>query len=180
MPKEKKIDTEFLNPYTVVKDLKLKEGMSIADFGSGAGHWALAIAGEVGKDGAVYAVDIRNSVLEVLEGHIKLDGAFHIKTIHADLEEPESTNIPDESQDAVFCSNILHQLKKPENVLKEARRVLKPEGRLIVVDWDTNSILGPKKKLSPTDVKRLAKESGFRFAEDINTGHSHYGLVFYK
>ncbi|MEX0877750.1 MAG: methyltransferase domain-containing protein [Candidatus Spechtbacterales bacterium] len=180
MSNSKKNDTGFLNPYTVVKSLGIEEGMSVADFGSGAGHWTLAIAGEVGKGGVVYAIDVRRSVLEVLEGHIKLEGSFHIKTVHADLEEEGATQLPEGSQDVVFCSNILHQIKKPANVLKEAYRVLKPKGRLVVVDWTKDASLGPKNRMAAEDVKKLAKEASFRFGEDLNTGHSHYGLTFYK
>jgi len=180
MPNRKKNDTEFLNPYDVVRSLGIEEDMSVADFGSGAGHWALAIAGEVGKGGVVYAIDVRKSVLEVLEGHIKLEGSFHIKTIHADLEEESSTELPEDSQDVVFCSNILHQIKKPANVLKEAHRILKPKGRFIAVDWTKDALLGPKNKVAGQEVKKMAKDAGFRFAEDLDTGHSHYGLVFYK
>ncbi|MDX1608112.1 MAG: methyltransferase domain-containing protein [Candidatus Spechtbacterales bacterium] len=177
-----KSKTNFINPYTLVEELGFKPGMSVADFGSGAGHWAMAIARSVGKEGKVHALDVRESVLQVLDGHIKMDGLFQIDTIPADLEQEEGSGLPDSSQDVVLCSNILHQLKKPRAVIKEAHRTLKKGGKLIIIDWEKDASLGPKDKISQEKAEKLAKEVGFKDKqklEDIEES-MHYCLIFVK
>lgn len=180
MTQESKVN--FLNPNKLADSLGLKAGMSVADFGAGAGHWSIAIAKIVGKEGRVHAIDIRESVLQVLEGHIKIDGLFQIDTIPADLEKEEGSGLSDNSQDAVLCSNILHQLKKPETLAKEAYRVLKKGGRLIVIDWEKDAPMGPPNKFSQADAEKLAKDAGFKKEREMEgVGETmHYGLVFTK
>lgn len=168
----------FLNPYTVVEDFELKSGMSVADFGSGAGHFAMAIAEKVGSGGDVYAIDVRESMLEVLNGHVKLDGTFQIQTILGDLEQKGGSTLSGASQDSVLCANILHQVDDPAVVITEARRVLKPTGQFIAVDWTAGAPFGPEKTLSQEEVQRLAEKVGFVLKRTIEAGAYHYGLIF--
>lgn len=170
----------FLNPYSVVKEFDLKPGMSVADFGSGSGHFSLAVANIVGKDGFVYAIDIRSDVLDVLRGHIKLGGLFQIRIIQADLEKSHGSKLQDESQDRVLCLNILHQVRKRDLVIKEACRVLKDNGNLIVIDWVKDVPFGPAEKISKNIVKKLANTAGFGDSKEFDAGISHYGLIFTK
>ena len=125
MQNSQKTEISFLNPYSAVDEFGLAKGMSVADFGSGAGHFVLSLANRVDRDGRVYAIDIRQSALEVLEGHIKLKGLVQIKAIRGDVEQINGSTLSDGSQDMVLCSNILHQVDNPLNVINEAWRVLK-------------------------------------------------------
>jgi ubiquinone/menaquinone biosynthesis C-methylase UbiE len=168
----------FLNPYTVVEDFELKPGMSVADFGSGAGHFAMAMANKVGSNGAVYAVDVRQGMLEVLRGHIHMDGTFQIKTVLGDLEKKGGSTLLDDSQDRVLCSNILHQVDDPAAVIAEARRIVKPTGQFIDIDWTTGAPFGPAKTIPQEEVQRLAQKAGFVLKRTSEAGAYHYGLIF--
>jgi len=184
MPNEiknlQKTEISFLNPYSAVDEFGVGEGMSVADFGSGAGHFVLSLANRVGRDGRVYAIDMRQSVLEVLEGYIKLKGLVQIKTIKGNVEQVNGSVLHEGSQDVVLCSNILHQVDHPFNVLKEAHRVLKGSGRLVVIDWIKNAKLGPANRISPKKIEELAGEAGFKKEKEFQTGDQHYGLIFKK
>ncbi len=180
---QKEKDTKefsFLNPYDTVGDLGIEEGMSVADFGSGAGHYSMAMADIVGKEGKVNAIDARISVLQVLEGHKNLDGTFQIKTIHANLEKERGSTLEDNSQDVVLCANILHQVDEAAAIIGEAFRVLKPGGRLIVIDWRENTPFGPPQKISENNIRKLTEEAGLAFEENPDFASSHYTIIFSK
>lgn len=176
----KKVEVSFMNPYSVVNEFGLKEGMSVTDFGSGAGHFALMLAKRVGREGKVYAIDLRQDVLEVLTGYIKLQGLSHVKPIKGDLEKVNGSTLKEGSQDMVLCSNILHQTNHPSMVLKEAIHVLKKLGRLVVIDWTLDAEFGPARRISQKEIEKLATEVGFEKEKEIKTGKQHYGLIFKK
>lgn len=168
----------FLDPREAVKEFGVKEGMMIADFGSGAGHFVLALAPLVGRRGIVYAVDIREEALEVTRGYATMQGALHIRTVRADLEREKGSGLGDASVDIVLCSNILHQVEDTSAVLREARRILKPHGVLIVLEWDGSSPMAPQGAIEKEQMQELAREAGFVPQRHISAGEFHYGMVF--
>ncbi|OGZ60884.1 MAG: hypothetical protein A2932_00815 [Candidatus Spechtbacteria bacterium RIFCSPLOWO2_01_FULL_46_10] len=178
---QKTIDV-FLNPYEVVKFFGLREGMFIADFGAGAGHFTTAMARKVGNSGEVNAIDIRQEVLEAIRGYEELEKLYQIETIRGDLEADGGSHLPAGSQDLVLCANILHIVQNKDAVLKEAHRVLKKGGRLIVIDWNINFAIGPAKdlRLSEDKARSLAEGVDFTFKKELDVASSHYALEFTK
>ncbi|MEX0869835.1 MAG: methyltransferase domain-containing protein [Candidatus Spechtbacterales bacterium] len=170
----------FLNPSTIVNSLDIQRGMSVADFGCGAGHFTLSIARLVGPEGSVTGIDVHDSVLEALEGHKKIDNLAQLKTVRGDLESDSGSGLQGDSQDLVLCANILHQVEHSENILKEARRVLKPGGRVVVIDWVERSPLGPKQRISRAEVEKIAGDTGLQSGGELDAGMAHYGLIFTK
>lgn len=168
----------FLDPREAVKEFGVKEGMTVADFGSGAGHFVLALAPLVGRSGLVYAVDIREEALEVTRGYATIQGALHIRTVRADLERQNGSGLGDASVDIVLCSNILHQVEDASAVLREARRVLKPHGTLIVLEWDGASSMAPQGAIEKEAMQDIAAEAGFIPQRHISAGEFHYGIIF--
>ena len=75
---------EFLNPSEVLKQFKLKKGMVAADFGCGAGGWAIPLAKKL-EEGKIYAIDILEEPLSALRAKIKLEKIFNIETIKSDV-----------------------------------------------------------------------------------------------
>ncbi|MEX2008075.1 MAG: methyltransferase domain-containing protein [Candidatus Spechtbacterales bacterium] len=180
MPIQQGTPTSFLNPKVVVEEFDLKPDMHVADFGSGAGHFALAMAERVGKRGTVAALDVRPEVLEVLNGHRKLRGLLNITTRVADLDIVGASQLGDNSQDRVLCANILHQTDDAKAVVQEAFRVLKRGGSLIIIDWKPQVILGPRAVLSAENARALAEEAGFVFKNTFDAGAFHYGFILTK
>lgn len=171
----------FVNPNNVLRKLELKPDMKAADLGCGAGSWVLPLA-EILEDGVVFAVDVQEEPLSALAGKARHQGLKNITTITADLES-EVPGIQSESLDLVVIANVLFQLEDKEAVFREARRVLKKGGKLLIVDWKTEVPLGPKHgKISKLDVKNIAQKAGFTLVRDLEqeTGIYHYGLVFTK
>lgn len=170
----------FLNPDEIVKTLPLKEGMTIADFGSGAGYFSLAMAKCLKPSGRVIALDIWKPSLEALEFRSKLEGLFNIiEPRWANLEDERGSNLPNDSCDLVLISNILFEVEKKEKLIQEAKRVLRLEGYLVLIEWYPDK-LPSQKKLYPINKDEsvdLLEKSGFRVERELSLGLTHYGFL---
>lgn len=173
----------FLNPDMIVNEFGLREGMNVADFGSGAGYFTILIAQRVGKEGRVYALDIMETALDSVRAKAKSAELENVETIQTNLEVLGSSGLADQSQDVVLLANILFQSDKKSEIIRESKRVLKDGGSLIVVDWRKNAGgFGPPDSLrtDETAMRSLAAGEGLVFERDFNAGQFHFGMIFKK
>ncbi len=173
----------FVNPRTVLEEAGVAAGDKVADFGAGTGFYSAAAAELVGEDGKVYAIDIQPELItkpRSLAPHC----AGRIECIRADVEIPGDTHLAAGLVDWVILSNILFQLEDKAAALREAHRVLRPGGKLLVVDWaDSYGGLGPppERVVSADEGKRLAEAAGFRVEGPLkDAGDHHWGFVCVK
>ncbi|MFA6305099.1 MAG: methyltransferase domain-containing protein [Patescibacteria group bacterium] len=176
--------TELLDAQYILKDvLEIAYGSRVADLGVGSmAFFALQAAKLVGDKGRVYACDILKDVLSAVEGKARQEGLLNIKTIWTNLEIVGAAKI-DEPVDYALLINILFQSQKHVEILQEASRLLKPEGKLLMVEWKpTGGPIGPavNLRISQADAERLATEAGFTKIKEFEAGANHYGLVFQK
>lgn len=173
----------FLNPDMIVNEFGLREGMNVADFGSGAGYFTILIAQRVGKEGRVYALDIMETALDSVRAKAKSAELENVETIQTNLEVLGSSGLADQSQDVVLLANILFQSDKKSEIIRESKRVLKDGGSLIVVDWRKNTGgFGPPDSLrtDETAMRSLTTGEGLVFERDFNAGQFHFGMIFKK
>lgn len=155
-----------------------------ADLGCGtSGHFVFPLARQVGAHGKVYAVDIQKTALDSISRRVKLIGAKNIVTVWSNLEMFNATEIEAASLDAAFLVNTLFLTQKRTEVLREAARMLKQGGRLVVADWQNLNIpFGPP--ITERAKKELiifgAKQVELKLEEEFLAGPYHYGLVFTK
>lgn len=170
----------FIKPENILKELGIKKGMQIADFGCGAGAWTIPAAFLVSNSGKIYALDILPHMLEVTGSKVKKFNLTNVQLIKVDIELPEKIKIKKESCDLVIMSNILFQMKDKESAFKSVKKILKKDGMILVVDWQSEDGLGPDKdlQLKKEDAKKIAENQGFRLAQELDAGHFHYGLLF--
>lgn len=173
----------FIHPKEILSFLNLREGMKVADFGCGAGFFTILMAKAVGADGEVFAIDVQKSSLETISVKARTEGAANIKNVWADLEVFGSTKIAADSLDLVLLSNVLFQSNKKEDILKEARRILALEGKLVVIDWKPESLeVGPKDgyRIHKDSLIKIVEGLEFKLEKEFNAGDYHYGLIFTK
>lgn len=172
----------FLRPEQVIEEANIKEGMQIADFGCGAGYFTIPMARIVGEKGKVYAVDVLKTALESVKSKAKIEGLLNIEIVLSNLEILGNSKLEDEFMDSVLLANILFQSLKKADIIKEAKRILKKGGKLIVIEWEKNQPMGPSEKLivSKSLIKDLAKKEDFKVKKDFPAGKSHWGLIFEK
>lgn len=168
----------FLNPNEVLNQLKLSGEMIAADFGSGSGGWAIPLAKRL-KFGRVYAIDILEEPLSALKNKTEIERVYNIETINSNIEK--GVKLPDLSCDLVLLTNLLFQVEDKKRVLTKAKRVLKKGGKILVVDWSPEAPLGPKEgRISPEEVKKMAKDLNLKLEKEFQAGIYHYGLIFIK
>jgi ubiquinone/menaquinone biosynthesis C-methylase UbiE len=171
----------FSDPRHNVLQLGLREGMKVADFGSGTGHYAKAAAGVVGASGKVYAVDIQEDVLKHARQNAHQGHHHVIEVVWGDIERKGGTKLRDFSMDAVMLANTLFQIEHRAGLVDEIKRVLKPEGKLLVIDWtQSHGGMGPHHEAVVNEAQaiELFEGAGFRKEKAFSAGPHHYGIVF--
>ncbi len=118
--------------------LALEPGEQVLDVGVGPGFLAAEMAAEVGLDGRVCGIDTSGAMLEVAA---RRDPGVHAATLELELGGVEQIPYADESFDAVVTTQVLEYVPDVEGALAEMRRVLRPGGRLLVLDTDWDSLV---------------------------------------
>jgi ubiquinone/menaquinone biosynthesis C-methylase UbiE len=175
---------KLLNIELLLYKAGVAENKHVADLGCGlSGHFVFPAAKIVGKEGMIYAVDILKEPLENIKKMARLENLANIKTVWSDLETYRGTKIEPGSIDSALLINTLHQSKHHAHILREAARLLKKRGVLLVAEWKKRALpIGPKieSRVDSDSLIKLAQKAGFHYDEDFKAGEFHYGLIFHK
>ena len=179
---EEAFGAKFIDPAAIIDRLEIKEDMSVGDFGCGTGYFTFPLARKVGQNGRVYALDILKEKLEAVESEAKILGLNNIITQRANLELAGGVKMADESLDWVCLVNMLFQKKNKKVVIQEAARVLKKNGKILVIEWGDNYTFGPQKELRvlADTLCDLALECGLSFLREDGIGDFHYCIILEK
>jgi len=123
----------FVQRGEIVRALKLKPGMAVADIGAGTGLFTRLFAEEVGPGGKVYAVDVSRDFLDHIVSQARRSGQTQVATIRG---TQDSTNLPPGSVDMVFLCDVYHHLESHEKILASIHRALRVGGVLVLVEFD--------------------------------------------
>jgi ubiquinone/menaquinone biosynthesis C-methylase UbiE len=164
--------------------LNLASGTTFLDLGCGEGHYTLAVAEAIGKDGVIYALDLWKPGIEALEQRAAAAGWRNIKALLTDISRP--LPLADESVDVALMATVLHDLLEfgmAEGALKETARVLKTGGALAIVEF--KKIEGPpgpplRVRLAPEEVEMVVKPHGFKKTRMAEVGPYNYLIIFTK
>jgi ubiquinone/menaquinone biosynthesis C-methylase UbiE len=172
--------TTFTNPQNIIQNLDFRNGMKVANFGCGTGFFVLPIAEKIEPDGTVFALDVRKEKLEVVESQAKISGLTNIVVKRVNLEAKKGSGLSSGSADWVIIANMLFQNSNKDVILKEAGRILKKNGKILLVEWkEKNFPIGPKKsiKISREEMKKIAEKNNFEIIKEIEVSNFHYGLI---
>jgi ubiquinone/menaquinone biosynthesis C-methylase UbiE len=173
----------FSDPTKNIEQCGIQPGMEIADIGSGSGFYTLGAAKALMSTGRVYAIDIQKDLLTRVKNQAAREGLYNVEVIWGDVEKLGGTKLRDASVDLVFLSTILFQLKEREVAIDEVKRILKPAGRVMVIDWtDSFSGIGPKPDMvvNKNTVMDMFEKKGFHLDREISAGAHHYGMIYKK
>ncbi len=173
---------ELFNPRRVVDQLNISTGSTVADFGCGSGYFTLEIARAVGEKGKVFAIDIVPETLESIRSLAKIRGLNNIETRWANLEK--TSTLEPNSCDWVVMANLLFQIDKnlQPRIFEESFNVLKKSGKLVIIEWKPESLLGPPKeqRLSLNEIIEMANEQNFKFIRTVEISDTNWCAIFQK
>lgn len=168
----------------ILRKISIEEGQKVAELGCGNfGFFVWPLAKLVGRRGQVYAVDVLRNTLEEVKRQALKENLPQVKTVWSNLEIFKATTIETNSLDAALLVNILHQSDKRTEILREAIRLLKRGGKLLIVEWgNTDSPFGPTpgKRVKLEALKSAAPKIGLNIQEEFPAGPYHYGLILIK
>ena len=177
--------TTLFNTEHILRRIGVGPGMVIADLGcGGAGYFVLQAAKMVGNKGTVFGIDVLKSTLSNLVSRAKLASLTNIVPVWSNLEIYRGARlVRDEAVDVSLLVNLLFQSKRHADILRESYRMLKPGGRLLIIDWKVSGMkMGPKQYnlVHAPDIRRAAEDAGFIFMQEFTPGPYHFGMEFKK
>ncbi|MDI7276556.1 MAG: class I SAM-dependent methyltransferase [Anaerolineae bacterium] len=138
-------------PGEVLSEASIARGTRVLDFGCGPGSYAIAAAQLVGDEGHVYAADVDPLAVQQVRATAARKGLSNVTAILTDC----ATGLESDSLDVALLYDTYHDLARPEAVLRELQRVLKPGGLLSFSDHHL-----PEDEI----LSRLTDTGLFRFA----------------
>ena len=145
----------------MIKELKLKPGISVADIGSGNGYHTLMMAKIIGEKGQAYAVDIQPEMLIMLEERAKKVGMDNIKLIENRFWDAD---LPEKSVDFVLMADVYHEFSHPQQMLSSIKKSLKENGVVCLLEFkseDPKVPIKPEHKMSKAQVIKEMSSNGF-------------------
>ena len=165
-------------PAEVIAALALKNGETIADIGAGSGYFAFRFARPIGNSGRVYAVDVDPDMILHMNRRIRDLKLINVVTV---LSAPDDPLLADNSIDRFFVCNTWHHLENPPKYMGLIKRMLKPGGQLIIIDYKMKASpagLPPEMKVPKRDVINQLEANGFKLTREHDFLPSQYFLVF--
>lgn len=173
----------FTNPQENLRYLEIESGMTVVDLGAGVGTYTLPIADKLLPNGKVYAVEIQKDFLETIQRQAVEKSLPNIHVVWGDIEQVNGVSLSDNVADRIVIADVLFQTKSAYVLATEARRLLKPDGKIMVIDWlDSFGGLGPKAEdiAKPEEIKNIFGSVGLILEKEFSAGEHHYGLIFSK
>jgi len=122
---------DFFRPrLNILKEVGIKAGFHVLDYGCGPGGYIIPLAELVGESGKVYALDIHPLAIRKVQDIASKKRLANVETILSDCK----TGLPDNTLDAILLYDAFHHLSDPDVVIRELHRVLKPDGILSFSD----------------------------------------------
>ncbi len=113
------------------RELAIKNGQKVIDYGCGPARYIINSSKAVGKKGRVYAVDIHPIAIKMVADKIR---KFNLKNVKVVQANGYSVDIPENTADLIYALDMFHMVEKPNILLKELNRLVKSDGILIIDD----------------------------------------------
>jgi ubiquinone/menaquinone biosynthesis C-methylase UbiE len=157
------------NPEAALDAIGIKPGMVVADVGAGSGYMTLRLAKRVGPTGKVYANDIQPEMLRLLKENADKAKLTNIQTVLGTGSDPK---LPLGELDLIILVDVYHELSQPQKMLQKMRDALKPDGRLVLLEYrkeDPSIPIRPEHKMSVQEVKIETEAEGFHLDKVLET-----------
>ena|ERR1051326_9030582 len=167
-------------PDAALDAIGIVKGSSVADVGAGAGYFTWRLAERVGRSGKVYANDIEPRMLELLRGNMQQRKIVNVEPVLGTVDDPK---LPHNSIDLVLMVDVYHEFSEPQKMLQRMRESLKPDGRLVLLEYraeDPKVPIRPEHKMTVAQVKAEIEPEGYKLDRTLETLPRQHILIFRK
>ena len=168
------------NPDNAIDELNLKPGMTVADVGAGTGYMSLKLAKRVGANGKVFAEDVQPDMLAKVRENAAKANLKNIQAVQGTFTDPK---LPRGQMDLVLLVDVYHEFSEPQKMLRGIRESLKPDGRLVLLEYrkeDPKIPIIEEHKMSVAEVKTELEAEGFLLGPVIETLPRQHILILTK
>jgi len=148
-------------PARAIEALDIKPGMTVADIGAGSGYYTVRLARKVGADGKVYATDIQVGMLSMIQRRAAIEKLTNIVPVLGAADDPK---LPPGSVDLALMVDVYHELAAPQAFVRRLREALKPDGRLVLIEFrkeDPRVPIKEEHKMSVAEVRQELSADGY-------------------
>jgi putative heme-binding domain-containing protein len=165
-------------PETLLDSLAIPSGATVVDLGAGAGYFTWRLAARVGPKGKVIAVDIQPRMLDLIAQDVRHRNLSNVELRQGTARDPK---LPEAAVDLVLIANTYHEFTEPQAMLAAVRRSLKPDGRLVVIEYAEEKDEDPVAGLATmrlADLRSEIESAGFRLDLILDFLPMQHGLIF--
>jgi SAM-dependent methyltransferase len=161
-------------PDHALRILKIAKGAVVADIGAGSGYMSIRMAKIVGPQGKVYANDIQLGMLDLVRKNMEKAKLTNVVPVLGSVEDPR---LPAGALDLALMVDVYHEFSQPQAMLQKLREALKPDGRLVLLEYrgeDPQIPIRPEHKMTREQVKLEVEHEGFMLKtvnEDLPRQH---------
>jgi SAM-dependent methyltransferase len=167
-------------PDAALDAIGVQAGTAAADIGAGAGYMTWRLAERVGPSGKVYANDIQPKMLELLRRNVEQRKLANVVPVLGAVDDPK---LPRGAIDLVLLVDVYHEFSEPQQMLRRIREALRPDGRLVLVEYrgeDPKVPIRPEHKMTVVQVKAELEPEGFRLDRVSEVLPRQHVLIFRK
>ncbi|MGO9602359.1 MAG: class I SAM-dependent methyltransferase [Candidatus Binataceae bacterium] len=151
------------DPERALDLIGITPGMIVADVGAGSGYMTVRLARRVGPAGKVYANDLQPALLQIIADKA---GAEHLSNITIVQGADDDTRLPAGAFDVVLLVDVYHEFSRPQAMLRSILRSLKPDGRMVLVEYrkeDPSIPIAELHRMSVAEARTEVEAEGFAF-----------------
>ncbi|HZS49829.1 MAG TPA: class I SAM-dependent methyltransferase [Bryobacterales bacterium] len=167
-------------PEKVLDALEIPEGATVADVGAGVGYFTWRLARRVGPKGKVIAEDVQQHMLDLLAENLKQRRITNVEMVLGGVRDP---HLPENAVDLALLVDVYHEFAEPEAMIHHIRQALKPDGRLVLVEYrkeDPSIPILPLHKMTVEEVRSEIEPLGFQLQKTLEFLPTQHIIIFTK
>jgi SAM-dependent methyltransferase len=167
-------------PERALDALGTLSGMTVADVGAGSGYFTVRLASRVGRKGRVYANDLQPEMLKMLAVRLARERIPNVTLVQGAVDDPK---LAPSSLDLILMVDVYHEFSEPQKMLRAMREALKPNGRLVLLEYrkeDPDVPIRFEHKMSVAEAKMELEAEAFTLARVDDRLPRQHILIFEK
>jgi protein-L-isoaspartate O-methyltransferase len=155
-------------PSKAIAALGIAPASVVADVGAGSGYYTVRLSQVVGSGGRVVATDLQPGMLDLIRGKVERLGLTNVTLVQG---RPDDPNLPPATFDLILMVDVYHELAAPQIFVRKLREALKPDGRLVLIEFrleDPRVPIREVHKMSVSQVRQELGADGFRIEQVID------------